>query len=55
MHYTTVYAGMDVHKETFSLCCYTNEKDQAEYPQKIDGHYSYGMHSDSPSTLRGMR
>ena len=40
MHYTTVYVGMDVHKETFSLCCYTNEKEQAEYPQKVDGHYS---------------
>ena len=31
---------MDVHKETFSLCCYTNEKELAEYPQKVDGHYS---------------
>ena len=40
MHYSTVYVGMDVHKETFSLCCYTNEKEQAEYPQKVDGHYS---------------
>ena len=40
MHYTTVYVGMDTHKETFSLCCYTNEKEMAEYPQKVDGHYS---------------
>ena len=40
MNYNTVYVGMDVHKETFSLCCYTNEKEQAEYPQKVDGHYS---------------
>jgi transposase len=31
---------MDVHKETFSLCCYTNEKEEAEYPQKVKGHYS---------------
>ena len=31
---------MDVHKETFSLCCYTNEKEQAEYPQKVAAHYS---------------
>ena len=30
MNYSTVYVGMDVHKETFSLCCYTNEKEQAE-------------------------
>lgn len=40
MNYSTVYVGMDVHKETFSLCCYTNEKEQAEYSQKVDGHYS---------------
>ena len=40
MKYSTVYIGMDVHKETFSLCCYTNEKEQAEYPQKVNGHYS---------------
>ena len=40
MHYTTVYVGMDVHKETFSLCCYTNEKEKAEYHQKVAAHYS---------------
>ena len=40
MNYSTVYVGMDVHKETFSLCCYTNEKELAEYPQKVDAHYS---------------
>lgn len=40
MNYNTVYVGMDVHKETFSLCCYTNEKEQAEYHQKVNGHYS---------------
>lgn len=40
MNYSTVYVGIDVHKETFSLCCYTNEKEQAEYSQKVDGHYS---------------
>ena len=40
MHYSTVFVGMDVHKETFSLCCFTNEKEKAEYPQKVDAHYS---------------
>lgn len=40
MHYSTVYVGMDTHKDTFSLCCYTNEKEQAEFPQKVEGHYS---------------
>lgn len=40
MNYSTVYVGMDVHKETFTLCCYTNEKEKGEYSQKVDGHYS---------------
>lgn len=40
MDYSTIYVGMDVHKETFSLCCYTNEKEKAEYPQKVNAHYS---------------
>ena len=40
MHYSTVFVGMDVHKETFSLCCFTNEKGKAEYPQKLDAYYS---------------
>ena len=40
MKYSTVYVGMDVHKETFSLCCYTNEKEEPEFPQKVEGHYS---------------
>ena len=40
MNYSTVYVGMDVHKESFSLCCYTNEKEKGEYPQKVDAHYS---------------
>ena len=40
MNYSTVYVGIDAHKNSFSLCCYTNEKEKAEYPQKVDGHYS---------------
>ena len=40
MKYTTVYVGMDVHKESFTLACYTNEKEEAEYVQKTEGHYS---------------
>ncbi|WP_368191885.1 hypothetical protein [Blautia sp. 1033sp1_1033st1_G9_1033SCRN_220408] len=40
MNCNIVYVGIDVHKETFSLCCYTNEKEQAECPQKVDAHYS---------------
>lgn len=38
MNYNIVYVGMDVHKETFTLCCYTNEKEEAEYSQKIEGN-----------------
>ena len=34
MNYTTVYVGMDVHKESFSLCCYTNEKKQRNTARK---------------------
>ena len=40
MKYSTVYVGMDVHKDSFSLCCYTNEKEEPEYPMKVDSHYS---------------
>ena len=40
MNYSIIYVGMDVHKETFSLCCYTNEKEQAEYPLKVEAYYS---------------
>lgn len=40
MEYSTVYVGMDVHKNSFSLCCFTNEKEEAEYPQKVTAHYS---------------
>ena len=39
MEYTTVYVGMDVHKESFTLACYTNEKEKAEYVQKTESHY----------------
>ena len=40
MEYTIVYVGMDVHKESFTLACYTNEKEEAEYVQRTEGHYS---------------
>ncbi len=40
MNYSIVYLGIDAHMQSFSLCCYTNEKEKAEYPQKVDGHYS---------------
>ena len=39
MNYSTVYIGIDVHKESFSLCCYTNEKEQAEYGDPNDREF----------------
>ena len=31
-----VYVGMDVHKESFTLCIYEIEKDRIEYYQKLE-------------------
>ena len=31
MNNTTVYVGMDVHKESFTLCAYTLEEEKARY------------------------
>ena len=31
MKYTIIYFGMDVHKESFTLACCTNEKKEAVY------------------------
>lgn len=40
MNYTTVFVGMDVHKESFTLACYTNEEEEAKYVQRTEAHYS---------------
>ena len=39
MNYNTIYVGMDVHKETFSLCAYTIEADKCEHHQKTEADY----------------
>lgn len=39
MNYNTVYVGMDVHKESFSLCAYTNEIGKADHFQRTDADY----------------
>ena len=39
MNYNTVYVGMDVHKESFTLCAYTIEADKASYFQKTTADY----------------
>ena len=36
MNYNTVYVGMDVHKESFTLCAFTIEEDKEKYHQKTD-------------------
>lgn len=36
---TIVYIGMDVHKESFTLCCYCYETDKVEYKQTMPSDY----------------
>ena len=38
-NYNTVYVGMDVHKESFSLCCFTLDMEQPKYVQKVSSDY----------------
>ncbi len=40
MKYTIIYFGMDVHKESFTLACCTNEKKEAEYVQRTEANHS---------------
>jgi transposase len=34
-----VYVGMDVHKESFTVCCYTFDADKVQYQQKLPADY----------------
>lgn len=34
-----VYVGMDVHKESYTLCCYSYDTDKVEYKQTIPADY----------------
>jgi transposase len=38
-NYNTVYVGMDVHKDNFTLCCFRIEDEEARYIQKINADY----------------
>ncbi|MBQ6409941.1 IS110 family transposase [Candidatus Saccharibacteria bacterium] len=38
-NYNTVYIGMDVHKESFTLCVFTVEMNQPKYTTKIPSEY----------------
>ena len=39
MNYNTVYVGMDVHKESFTLCSITIEDEKASHYQKTEADY----------------
>ena len=39
MNYNTVYVGMDVHKESFTLCAYTIEAEKASHFQRTTSDY----------------
>ena len=39
MNYSTLFVGMDVHKETFTLCCYDMEDDKVFHTQKVESDY----------------
>lgn len=36
---TIVYVGMDVHEESYTLCCYCYDTDKVEYKQTIPSDY----------------
>lgn len=39
MKYSTVYIGMDVHKDSFSVVCYTYEDDKCKYHRTFKADY----------------
>lgn len=41
MNYNTIFVGMDVHKENFSLCCYSIEKDEFSHPHTTAADYKH--------------
>lgn len=41
MYYNTLFIGMDVHKETFSLCCYDVTKDTYSHHHKTAADYKH--------------
>ena len=34
-----LYVGMDVHKENYTLCCYSFDRDKVEYRQMVPSDY----------------
>jgi hypothetical protein len=39
MYYNTAYVGMDVHKNSFTLCAYTIESEKASYFERTEADY----------------
>ena len=39
MNYNTVYVGMDVHKESFTLCAYTIDTEKGSHFQRTEADY----------------
>ena len=39
MDYSTVFVGMDVHKDSFTLCAYTIEAEKGSYSRKTPSDY----------------
>ena len=40
MYYNTLFVGMDVHKENFTLCCYDVMQDKIFFTQKLEPDYN---------------
>ncbi len=41
MDYNTIFVGMDVHKEKFSLCCYSITRDEFSHPHTTAADYKH--------------
>lgn len=40
MYYNTLFVGMDVHKENFTICCFDATQDKVFYVQKLEPDYN---------------
>jgi len=47
-----LYIGMDVHKENYTLCSYSIEKDEVKYQQKISADYKMALQYFEQMRLR---
>ncbi|MFC5631809.1 IS110 family transposase, partial [Streptococcus caledonicus] len=40
-HFTTLFIGVDVHKESFSLCYYDMMANQVKHPITVEANVTY--------------